>query len=388
MTTEIGVAVIGMGWMGEAHSRAYRGIPDRFPDSGILPRLVVIADPVEARTQAALTRFGFERSVSDWREVLDDPDVEVVDVTAPNGLHLEINEAVAAAGKHLACEKPVGRTPEEALQSAEAARKTGIISSVGFNYRWAPLVQYARQLIADGALGELTHYHGRFHNGYAGDPLGFLSWRFEEQHGLGTLGDLMPHVIDMAHLLAGPIERLVADRQTFITERPLARPGEGTHYDKGSAEDPTGPVTNEDYVTALVRFSGGARGVLEACRIINGPKCDMAFEVHGTKGAVAWTMERMNELQLQTSDDDAASEGFRTVLSGPAHPFHGNFNPAPGCGLGYDDLKTIEAYNFLRGVARGEQGDAGLEDMALVARVEQAIMRSWESAGWSSVEAV
>lgn len=385
--TQIGIAVIGLGWMGEAHSRAYRAIPDRFPDSGIRPRLVVAADPVESRGRAAVDRFGFERAVTDWREAVEDPEVDVVDVTAPNGLHLEINEAVAAIGKHLACEKPVGRGPDETVRSVEAARKAGVITSVGFNYRWAPVVQYARNLVAEGKLGRITHYHGRFHNGYAGDPLGLLSWRFEAEHGLGTLGDLMPHVIDMAGFLAGPIDRLVADRETFIVERPVARPGTGTHYDRGGAEDPTAPVTNEDYVSLLARFSNGARGVLEACRVINGAKCDMGFEVHGTEGAVKWRMERMNELQLQwREDDNPAAEGFRTVYSGPAHPFHADFNPAPGCGLGYDDLKAIEAYNFLRGVADGVQGESGFEDVYRVARVQQAVLRSWDTGGWISVE--
>ena len=387
MTRTIGIGVIGMGWMGEAHSRAYRAIPDRFHESGIQPRLVVCADPIEARAQTAQQRFGFERATTDWRTVIADPAVEVVNVAAPNGLHLEINRAAAAAGKHILCEKPVGKDPRDTLASAAAAREAGVLTFVGYNYRWAPVVQYARELIAAGKLGRLTHYRGRFLNGYARDPNGVLSWRFEQEHGFGTLSDLLSHVIDLAQLLAGPIARVTADREPFIRRRPLPRPGSGTHYDVGGGDGPLGEVTNEDYVSALVQFAGGARGLLEACRVITGPSCDMAFEIHGTAGAIKWTMERMNELQLHWHhDDNPAEDGYTTLLSGPAHPYHRHFNPAWGLNLGYDDLKVIEAYNFLTSVVSGRQGEPGFEEAAAVAQVQQAIIRSWESERWEAVE--
>jgi predicted dehydrogenase len=387
MGRSIGIGVIGMGWMGEVHSRSYRAVPDRFPESGLRPRLVVCADPVEDRARAAQARFGFERYTTDWRDVVADPAVQVVDVAAPNGLHLEINRAAAAAGKHILCEKPVGRHPEETLASAAAAREAGVLTFVGYNYRWAPVVQYARQLVAQGKLGQLTHYHGRFLNGYASDPNGVLSWRFEEAHGLGTLADLMSHVVDMAHMLAGPIAAVTSDREIFIRSRPIPRPGAGTHYDVAGPDAPRGEVSNEDWVAALVRFEGGARGMLEACRVINGAKCDMSFELHGTKGAVKWTMERMNELQLQwRRDDDPAQDGYTTLLSGPAHPYHRSFNPGWGLNLGYDDLKVIEAYEFLRSIAAGKQGQPGFAEAQAVAEVQQAIIRSWQSRRWEAVE--
>lgn len=386
MTRTIGIGVIGMGWMGEVHSRSYRAIPDRFHESGIVPRLVICADAVEARARLAQRRFSFERFTTDWRAVIADPAVEVVDVAVPNGMHLEINRAAAAAGKHILCEKPVGKDPAETIASAAAARAAGVLTFVGYNYRWAPLVQYARQLLADGKLGRITHYHGRFLNGYAADPNGFLSWRFQEAQGLGTLGDLMSHVIDMAHMLAGPIARVVADREVFIRRRPIPQPGKGTHYDSGSADGPLGDVTNEDYVGALARFANGARGILEACRVINGPKCDMSFEIHGTQGAIKWNFERMNELQLQWRDNaNPAEDGFRTILSAPAHPDHQRFNPGSGVGLGYDDLKVIEVYQFLRSIISGRQGEPGFAEALAVANVQQAIMRSWQSETWEAV---
>jgi predicted dehydrogenase len=386
MTRTIGIGVIGMGWMGEVHSRSYRSIPDRFHESGISPRLVVCADAVEARAQAARQRFGFERYTTDWREVIADPEVEVVSVTAPNGMHLEIILEATQAGKHILCEKPVGKDPLETIQGATAAREAGVLSFVGYNYRWAPVVQYARQLIAEGKLGRITHYHGRFLNGYAADPNGFLSWRFEQEYGLGTLSDLMSHVIDMAHMLAGPITYVISDKEIFIRQRPIPQPGSGTHYDVGSSDGPMGDVTNEDYVSTLVHFTNGAHGILEACRVINGAKCDMSFEIHGTKGAIKWNMERMNELQLQWRNNaNPAEDGYTTLLSGPAHPYHRHFNPAWGLNLGYDDLKVIEAYNFLHCVVTGQQGEPGFAEAEAVAQVQQAIIRSWESQHWETI---
>ena len=382
----VGIGVVGMGWMGEAHSRAYGLVSDRFAARGISARLVACADVDGGRATAAQTRFGFERSTTDWREIVDDPAIEAISITAPNDAHLAVIRAALERGKHILCEKPVGRNPEETLEAAQLARAVGTsITFVGFNYRWAPVVQHAANLIASGALGDLTHYRGRFLNGYASDPDGVLSWRFLAEQGFGTLSDLLSHAIDMAHLLAGPIDELIGSRDTFIRSRPLPRPG-GTHYDTANPDDPRGEVTNEDYVGALVRFRGGARGTLEACRVITGSQCDLAFEVHGTKGALAWSFERMNELRYFRRDAGLPTEtGWTIELSGPAHPFHRAFNPGWATGLGFDDLKVIEAGQFLQAVASGVQGPPSFEDAASVARVQQAIAASWDSRGWETV---
>jgi predicted dehydrogenase len=384
MTRTIGIGVIGMGWMGGVHSRAYRQIADRFGDSGIRPRLVVCADEVEARRADAQERFGFERSTWDWSKVVADAEVEVVNIAAPNQLHLEIAQAAAAAGKHIFCEKPVGRSPQETAAIKLAADHAKVLSGVGYNYRWSPLAQYAKQLIQEGKLGKLTHYHGRFFSNYGSNPQGVLSWRFQsEMAGLGTLGDLMSHVIDMAHMLAGPIQRVVGNRATFIPQRPWAMPGVGTHFTT-RADAPMGEVTNEDYVGALVRFANGAQGSLEACRVFHGPQCQMAFEVHGVRGALRWDFERMNELHLQLADEN----GYRRILSGPEHPFHGRFNPANATGLGYDDLKTIEAWQFLKSIVDGRQGEPGFAEALAVAEVQTAVERSWGTDAWEAVKGI
>ncbi len=386
MTRTIGIGVIGMGWMGTVHSRSYRQIPIRFQDCDIRPRLIICADEVEARAREAQTLLGFERYTTDWRQVIANSEVELVNITAPNNMHLEIARTAAESGKHIFCEKPVGRNPEETTAIEDAARRAGVLTCVGYNYRWTPLVQYARQLIEEGRLGRLTHYRGRFFAGYASNPHAVLSWRFQrEVAGLGTLGDLMSHVVDMAQMIAGPIKRLVGNRETFVSQRPLPTPGEGTHFTVRT-DGPTGEVTNEDYVGALVQFSNGAHGTLEGCRVINGPECQMAFEVHGTRGALHWDFERMNELHLFLSDSVGGHNGYTRIVSGPEHPFHVHFNPGPGVGLGYEDLKVIEAYQFLKSIREGHQGEPAFREALAVAKVLGAIERSWETERWEEIQ--
>ncbi len=378
---KVGIGVIGMGWMGGVHSRAYRQALDRFPEGELEPDLLVCADEVAERADQARQRFGFAAATGDWRQVVAHPGVQVVNIAAPNRLHLEIALAAAAAGKHVFCEKPVGRSPAETAQIARAARQAQVFSWVGYNYRWAPVVQYGLELIRTGALGKLTHYRGRFFAGYASNPRGVLSWRFQQQEaGSGVLGDLMSHVVDMAQMLVGPVEEVVGNRECFVPVRPLAVAGEGTHFSLGG-DGPVGPVTNEDYAGALVRFAGGVHGTLEVCRVIQGPQCQMAFEVHGTEGALRWDFESMNELDIYSP----STRGYTRVLGGPEHPFHGRFNPGPGVGMGYEDLKIIEAHQFLQCIATGRQGQPGLEEALAVARVLAAMERSWASRAWEPV---
>ncbi len=386
MTHTLGIGIIGMGWMGSAHARAYRNLPDRFYDSGIRPRLVICADEVAARAQQAQEIHGFAEFSTDWRKVIEHPQVQVVNITSPNYLHLEMVRAATAAGKHVFCEKPVGRSPQETAEIEQLARQAGVFSFVGFNYRWAPMVQYAKQLIDEGRLGRLTHYRGRFFAMYGSNPLGLLTWRFqEEQAGLGVFGDIMSHVVEMAHMLCGPIRRVVSNRHTFIPERPLPIPGQGTHFSIGHPGDPTGPVENEDYVGALVQFENGVQGSLESCRAIFGPKCEMAFEINGTAGAIRWNFERMNELDLYLPDQDSAHDGYTKLLGGPAFPFHGRFNPGDGIGIGYEDLKCIEAYHFLQSIVDGQQREPSFASALALANVQSAMIRSWTSESWESV---
>jgi predicted dehydrogenase len=383
MARSVGIGLVGVGWMGGVHSSAYRRVRDHFPECGGQARLVVAADESEARARSAVDRLGFERSVTDWREVVEDPAVEAVSVTAPNYLHREVALAAAAAGKHFWCEKPVGRSASETADVAAAAESAGVRTIVGFNYRQAPAVQHAARLIASGALGPVRQYRSQFVAGYAASPHGALSWRFlRSLAGQGVLGDLMSHAVDMAHFLLGPIERVVAHVETTVTERPVAS-GEGTHFavvDGGALA----PVENEDTVLSLVRFESGVAGTIEASRVTVGPQARYAFEVNGERGAVAWDFERMNELLVHLPLESGDS-GYSRIMMGPKHPPYGSFQPGPGLAMGYDDLKVIEAAHFLDSVVGGVQQEPGVREALAAARVLEAMERSGVSGIWEPV---
>ena len=380
----IGIGVVGFGWMGQAHSRSYRRIPMLFPDRAGEPDLVVCSDTVEARRDEAGSAFGFRETAADWRVVCEHPDVDVVVVTAPNMLHVEVVEAACAAGKHVFCEKPVGGTPEQTARAAAAGRAADVITAVGYNYRFAPLVRYAAQLIANGRLGEITNYRGRFFSMYGSDPLGVLSWRFEqEEGGYGASSDLLSHTVDLAHMLIGPIARVVGTRATTVTERPIPQPG-ASHYGCGAAGDPTGPVTNEDYVGLLAVFENGARGTFESSRTMVGPESQMAFDVYGTKGALSWNLERLNELQLYLAGDEPHT-GYTTIFGGDRFPHHRNFVPGSANGIGFEDVIAIEDYEFLNAVARGEPYEPSFDAALDFVAVQAALIRSWKSASWEDV---
>ena len=381
----IGVGLIGFGWLGQAHSRSMQRIRTLFGEREFDPELVICSDTVPARVEEAIESFGYRRGSADWRRVVDDPEVDVVFIAAPNAMHVELIEAAAQAGKDVFCEKPVGGTPAETARAERAVRHAGVISGVGYNYRWAPLVRYAAQLVADGRVGSVQHYRGRFFSMYGSDPMGLLSWRFlVDEGGHGVTTDLMSHSLDLGHMLVGPIARVVGTTETFIRERPLPVPGAGTHYGRGRPGDPVGEVTNEDYAGMLCVFENGARGSFEAGRTLLGPESQMAFDLHGSEGAIGWNLERMNELQLYLATDDAHS-GYTTVYGGERFPYHGNFVPGSANGIGFEDLVVIEDYEFCRSVAERRPHRPGFEDALAAVSVQAALLRSAESGRWEDV---
>lgn len=386
--TRVGVGVIGLGWMGQAHSRSMRRIPMHFPDRSFDPDLVACCDPVTARADEGVASLGFRQAAADWRRVAEHPDVDIVVVTAPNMLHLEIIEAAAAAGKHVLCEKPVGGTPAQTVRAEQAARKAGVLTAVGYNYRWAPLVLEAKRLIDDGALGTITNYRGRFFSVYGADPLGLLTWRYRvDEGGHGASTDILSHVVDLATFLVGPITSLVGTTETTIHERPLPVTGRDGHYGRGALGDPTGAVTNEDYAGMLARFTGGAVGSFEASRALVGPESQMAFDVYGTDGALSWNLERMNELRLYLRGDGRHA-GYRTVFAGERFPYHGAFVPGQANGIGFEDLVVIEDYEFCRSVVEGGPHHPGFADAVDYVSVQAALLRSHESGRWEPVESL
>lgn len=370
--------------MGQLHTVSYRRVAHHYPECGAVPRFVIAADEVASRVELARDRLGYELATTDWREVLAHPDVDAVSITTPNSMHREVAVAAAEAGKHFWGEKPLGRFPSETAEIAAAADAAGIRTIVGLNYRHPPAVQYAKRLIDAGELGEIRRYRGCFLGDYAHDPRGVLSWRFlREDAGLGVLGDLMSHVADMAQFLLGPIARVTAQTETQITQRPKVPMGSGTHFALVEGGE-LGDVENEDSVMSLVEFASGVRGSLETTRVLVGRHVEMSFEVHGTKGALRWDFQRLNELEvylpLSTGD-----EGFATVFMKPGHPEYAHFQPGPAIPMSYDDLKVIEAHLFLESVLDGCQREPGVREILQAAKVIAAMASSSESGLWADV---
>jgi predicted dehydrogenase len=387
--TELGVGLISVGWMGKLHSRAYQAIPVVYPELKIRPRLVHAADTAPDRADYARDVLGYARASTDYREVLADPDVDIVSICAPNLLHREIGVAAAAAGKAFWIEKPVGRDAVDTAAVAEAARAAGVTTSIGYNYRHAPAVERARELVANGALGRVTNVRAVFFNGYASEPNGALSWRFKKDlAGSGALGDLLSHVVDLMQYLVGPITDVSSLLTTVHRQRPILPMGQATHFaviENGELGD----VENDDYAAALVRFAGdspaaGAVGTLEASRIIVGPQCGLSFEVYGTEGSATWNFERMNELRLALGRS-GPSQGYTTILGNATQGDYAAFQPGPGNGMGYDDLKVIEAKKFLVAVSGGEARNSTIEEALADAEVIAAMAASALDGQWHRV---
>ena len=379
----IGVGVIGFGWMGRVHAQAHARLRHHFPDVGLAPELVAVADDVPGRAEAAAAQFGFASATADWRELLADPRVELVSVTAPNWLHREIGVAVAEAGRHLWIEKPVGLTADDARAVAGAVAAAGVQGTVGFNYRHAPAVALARRLVDEGAIGRVTHARFAFLSDYAAAPEGALTWRYEQARGgSGVLGDLASHAVDLVrHVLNDEITSVLADTAVFIPER--LRPTGATSGHAVATGGVPGPVENDDHVAALLRLSTGARVVLEASRVAVGEQNAYGFEVHGTAGRLAWDFRRMGELKLSRGPA-AQDQPVSTVLVGPGAGEYAAFQPGAGIAMGYDDLKVVELRDLLASITAGRPVGVDLSDAVRAAVTLDALVAS--SASGTRVE--
>jgi predicted dehydrogenase len=358
-TPEIGVGMLGRGFMGRAHSITLRKL------AWVAPELPVRLVALCARDREATTRmareFGYERALFDWRELVEDPAVALLSNGGPNALHAEPTIAAARAGKHVLCEKPLGRDAEEAYAIWAAVERAGVVHMSGFNYRFFPAVALARQLIADGALGEIRHFRARYLQSWLVDPQAPASWRLDaQQAGAGALGDLGSHVVDLARHLVGEPAAVTARLATFVGERP------------------GGAVDVDDAFAATVAFDSGAIGTMEASRVAPGRKNQLVVEVNGTHGSLVFDQERKDELQLMTRDD-TATDGFRRIaVTEPTHPFLRTSWPA-GHAIGWEDSFVFEFAHLLGAIA-GDHAVAPLgatcEDGYRCAEVCDAIARA------------
>ncbi len=322
----VGVGLIGSGFIGKVHALAYRAAPAVFRLAA--PRLEILADVDDATAAAAAADLGFARSTGDWRALVADPDVDVVDIAAPNQLHEEMALAALAAGKVVYCEKPLAPTAAGAARMMEAAEAAGIRTMVGFNYLKNPITALAREIIGAGEIGKVFGYRGWHFEDYMHDPETLVNaWRLGPGTGDGVTSDLGSHAISMARHLIGDIAEVSAQRTTVASGQAVP-----------------------DTVATLVRFASGATGTLEASWMAAGRKHTIAAEVWGSRGSLAFDFERLNELRLYRAGQDRGREGVTTILAGPGHPDYAAFVPAPGHQLSFNDLKTIEVRDLLAGL--------------------------------------
>ena len=364
---DLKVGLIGSGFMGMAHTFGYAMSAKVF-DLPVRFTLQTLADvTAEAATKAA-AQFGFAQSTADWREIIADPVIDVVNITAPNALHKEMALAAIAAGKHVYCEKPLAPLAADAAEMADAAEARGVKTQVGFNYLCNPMIQCAREMIAGGELGEIRGYRGLHAEDYMADPNGAWSFRHDPAGG-GALADIGSHALATAEFLCGPITEVMGDCVTVIPSRPDGRGG-------------TRAVEVDDIGRAFLRFENGATGSVEGNWIATGRKMQHDFEIYGTKGALAFSQERFNELHFFSTDDARGRQGFRRIEAGPDHPPYVLFCVAPGHQIGFNDLKAIEVAGFAQAIA-GERLEpfnfrAGLRIQTLVETIQHSAReRAW-----------
>ena len=383
---EIRIGVVGAGWMGTAHSTAFKNAVMVFGTEPAMPVLEMVADVRADVAEAQAAKLGFRRWTADWHELVADPAIDVVDVTATNDAHPEIAIAAAKAGKHVYCEKPLANSASEAKAMLDAVEAAGVTTLVGFNYLKNPVVAHARELVRE--LGPITLFRGTFDLDLMADPSIPFSWRHDRKlAGTGALGDTASHVLAFALSLVGDIDEVVGQMGTFIHERPLASSGSGQSA-RAKGDEPRREVENEDVCQFLLRFASGTLGVIESSRVATGRKLWLTFELQGTKGSLCFTQERMNELQLYRADDPEAERGYKLVQVNPGQPRFGAFHPIPGVALGYNDQKIIEARELIEAIATGRPAWPDFRFGWQVARVIDAVERSVAERRWVRVDEI
>ena len=368
----LNVALIGYAFMGRAHSNAYRQV-GRFFTPKYLPRMKVLCGRTPAGVKAAAEQLGWEETATDWRDVVRRKDIDIVDIATPGDSHAEIAIEAAKAGKVVFCEKPLANTVKEAEKMLAAVTKAGVLHMICHNYRRAPAVMLAKQLIEEGKLGRLYHYRGTYLQDWVADPSIPLVWRLrKEAAGSGALGDIASHSLDLARFLVGEISEVTGALETFVKERPLP-------------DNPKkkGKVTVDDASASVVRFANGALGTIEASRFATGRKNYNRFEINGSKGSVAFNLERMNELDVYLTGDDPAVQGFHNVMvtNGASHPYFAHWWP-DGHIIGYEHTFIHTVYDLLEAIATNKVPTPNFEDgvrnqKVLDAMEKAAVTRRW-----------
>jgi len=372
---EIGVGVIGTGFMGKAHSIAYSASASVF-GTGLRPRLEMVCDLSPERAQNRATDLGFSRYSADWQDVVNDPAIDLISVCTPNDTHAEISIAALKAGKNVWCEKPMSTTLADSIAMRDMAAASTGKTIIGYNYTKNPAVTHARRLIEEGRIGRVSGFFCRYDVDNEADGTRPWSWRMSrDKSGTGANGDVLSHVISIGHYLTGStISRVVGDIAIIHSQR---RDENSPNTEK--------TVDNDDMVSALVTFANGVKGHIGASRVTWGRKCGLRWEIHGTEGTILYDQERLNELKLFTRNSDPATDGFRTILTGPLHPPYSAFLPNGGHSLGYMDVKICELHELLTAIEQDKQVWPNFEDGLAIEYVMDAVDRSALSGQWVEV---
>jgi predicted dehydrogenase len=371
MNASIGVGLIGTGYMGKCHALAWTGVKAVFGDCA-RPRLVHLAEVTEDLARRKADEFGFERATGDWRALIADPDVEIVSITTPNAFHADMAIAALQAGKHVWCEKPMAPALEDAERMAAAAKASGKVTALGYNYIQNPLVRHIEAILKDGTIGRVNHVRVEMDEDFMADPEALFYWKSEASSGYGALDDFGVHPLSLLQALFGTPTRVFAQMSKPYADRPTL---EGTRR----------AVETFDIASVLFEIGQDISGVMALNRSAWGRKGRIALQIFGSQGAIVYDQERMNELQLYSTADKPSQQGFRTILSAPQHAPYDRFIPAPGHGLGFNDLKIIECNELLRKIggdeARIVDFDAGLQ----IERAVHAMAQSHREQAWVSV---
>ncbi len=385
------VAMVGHGFMGAAHSQAWRTVARFFP-LGLEPEMSVIVGRDPDRTEAAREHLGWERASTDWRAVVADPEIDVVDVCSPGASHVEVAIAVLRAGKHVLCEKPLANSVADAeamTAAAASAAEHGVRSMVGFSYRRVPAIAFARRLVQDGRIGTVRQARALYLQDWLADEDGPMTWRLDkEQAGSGSLGDIGAHAIDLVeHITGATLTSVSGTLETFVRERPLLAEGVGL---SGTASTERGTVTVDDAAWFLGRLAGGAAdgavGSFEATRYATGRKNGLTIELSGTSGAIRFDLESMNELQVYDASAPAGEQGFtRVLVTEPEHPYMAAWWPT-GHLIGYEHTFTHEVADLVTAIADGTEPRPSFAEGLHVQRVLDAVERSAaDGSSWTAI---
>ncbi|MBW3635569.1 MAG: Gfo/Idh/MocA family oxidoreductase [Armatimonadetes bacterium] len=382
---EVGIGLIGYAFMGKTHSNAYRQVT-KFFEPSVTPRLRAICGRNEANVSRAADQLGWEGYETDWRKLIDRPDIDIVDISTPGNEHREMAIYAANAGKTVFCEKPLGNSFDDAKAMLDAAEQNKVVNMVCFNYRRVPAIALAKRMIENGDLGRIYHFRARYLQDWIADPNFPLVWRLQKEiAGSGTLGDIGAHILDLSTFLVGKVTSLSGMTETFVKERPLQAETTGTEGLTAKASTEMGQVTVDDAAAFMARFDNGAMGVFEATRFAPGRRNFNSFEINGEKGSLAFNFERMNELEYFNAEDPSDRQGFRTInVNENDQPYSGVYWPA-GHIIGYGETFINTVYDLLEGHAKGESPHATFRDGAYNNLVLETIEKSAASKKWEDV---